>query len=278
MSEHSPIPPVLVVLDYDNLAVGLRNEFGARLDVRRLLAHVEETTGAVLVAAAYADWRHRLPEAEALRRAGCEPLQIDTWGAEGRPVKNAADMTITADLADALSRFPGILRHMVLGTGDGGVINTVTDICRRHRAGLTVVALSTGLNQHAARQADRVVCYNGEVASLTPLPQVLWADLTETERDHFLMDVHQMVVARECTTHQAIARRIARWLTSVPAERAAAVVAAAKQAGALERRPGRKLTEWQLTEFAAYQAQRLVKRPWWRRALKWWRWPLREAA
>lgn len=118
---------VAVYLDFDNIAIGVR-EAGGSFDVRRLMERIVEE-GRVVLRKAYADWTGHTSMKRALHEAGFELVDIPARGWSG---KNAADIKLVVDALDLCHQDPGIDTFVVV-SGDSDFTPLVSRLRQHHR-------------------------------------------------------------------------------------------------------------------------------------------------
>jgi uncharacterized protein (TIGR00288 family) len=106
---------IALFLDYENLAIGVRESFGgAALDLQPL-ADALADRGRVIVRRAYADWTMFEPDRRALTRHHVELIEIPQR--MGMVRKNAADIKLAVDAIE-LAFERDYVTTFVIGTGD----------------------------------------------------------------------------------------------------------------------------------------------------------------
>src|SRR2546428_8118792 len=101
-------------LDFENLAIGAREELGGAFDFRPIADALAER-GRVVVRRAYADWSSFDEDRRMLTRHQVELIEIPQR--MGATRKNAADIKMAVDAIE-LSFERGYITTFVLGTGD----------------------------------------------------------------------------------------------------------------------------------------------------------------
>jgi len=105
---------IALFLDYENLAIGAREQLGGALDFRPIADALAER-GRVVVRRAYADWSYFEEDRRMLTRHQVELIEIPQR--MGMVRKNAADIKMAVDAVE-LSFERDYITTFVLGTGD----------------------------------------------------------------------------------------------------------------------------------------------------------------
>ncbi|CAN5305533.1 hypothetical protein BH24ACT7_BH24ACT7_19220 [soil metagenome] len=105
---------IALFLDYENLAIGARDNLGAGFDFKPIADALAER-GRVVVRRAYADWSYFDEDRRMLTRGHVELIEIPQRMGAGR--KNAADIKLAVDAVE-LAYERDYLTTFVIGTGD----------------------------------------------------------------------------------------------------------------------------------------------------------------
>ena len=105
---------IALFLDYENLAIGARDNLGAKFDLKPLADALAER-GRVVVRRAYADWSLFDDDRRMLTRGHVELIEMPQRMGTSR--KNAADIKLAVDAIE-LSYERDYLTTFVIGTGD----------------------------------------------------------------------------------------------------------------------------------------------------------------
>jgi hypothetical protein len=123
----TPEQAVAVYIDFDNVAIGVR-EAGGVFDVRRLMERIVEE-GRVILRRAYADWTGHTAMKKALHEAGFELIDIPARAWSG---KNAADIKLVVDALDLCHQAPAIDTFVIV-SGDSDFTPLVARLRQHHR-------------------------------------------------------------------------------------------------------------------------------------------------
>jgi hypothetical protein len=154
--------PVALFIDWDNFAIGLRQEMPDRpADVGPILRWARRF-GPLLVCRAYGEWRDPA-ERLAIYNAGVEvvyapvlPLGGSVMARDGGGAKSLADTAMAVDVTEMLSLIPG-LSSVILATSDKDLIPVLRFAQRR---GLHAVVIGSDRTAGALRElADEFVSY-----------------------------------------------------------------------------------------------------------------------
>src|SRR5919199_1914513 len=158
----TPAGPVALFIDWDNFAIGLRQEMPARpSDVGPILRWVRRF-GPLLVCRAYGEWRDPA-ERLAIYNAGVEvvyapvlPLGGSAMARDGAGAKSLADTAMAVDVTEMLGLISG-LSTLVLATSDKDLIPVLRFAQRR---GLYSIVVGSDRTAGALRDlADEFVSY-----------------------------------------------------------------------------------------------------------------------
>lgn len=140
---------VALFIDWDNLAIGLRESGSAPNE--KALSKFAQRYGPLLIARAYANWNQWPFVAEALFRAGIEPV----FALSG--VKNSADVRLAIECCQLALPNPAI-QTLVIAGGDGDLVYLIHEA---HRLGKRIVFLSLrdNLSPLLTRLANEIVVY-----------------------------------------------------------------------------------------------------------------------
>src|SRR5437763_2519572 len=154
--------PVALFIDWDNFAIGLRQEMPARpADVGPILRWARRF-GPLMVCRAYGEWRDPA-ERLAIYNAGVEvvyapvlPLGGSVMARDGGGAKSLADTAMAVDITEMLSLMPS-LSAVVMATSDKDLIPVLRFAQRR---GLLAVVIGSDRTAGALRElADEFVSY-----------------------------------------------------------------------------------------------------------------------
>jgi uncharacterized LabA/DUF88 family protein len=171
---------VALLIDWENLKLSLRDHFGVSPNIDSLL-DAASASGRVVLARAYADWTRSLSSVDApnLYRAGIEPIYVPGREADGRALKNSADVRIAVDAVDVCRRLPHVQTY-VLVTGDGDLIHAVNFLQVSGKQ-VVVVGVRRSVSDLLASTCDSLLVYERDVE---PLDDALVPD-TAAARDGY---------------------------------------------------------------------------------------------
>ena len=158
----APTGPVAIFIDWDNFAIGLRQEMPKQpADLGPILRWVRRF-GPLMVCRAYGEWRDPA-ERLAIYNAGVEvvyapvlPLGGSVMARDGGGAKSLADTAMAVDVTEMLSLIPG-LSTLVLATSDKDLIPVLRFAQRR---GLYAVIIGSDRTAGALRElADEFISY-----------------------------------------------------------------------------------------------------------------------
>lgn len=144
---------IALFIDYDNLAVGMKNSSHKRFQIGLILDRVLEK-GKILVKRAYADWSaYREGKAE-LHEAAVELVEIPRKRVGG---KNSADIRMVVDALDlAFSRT--YIESFVLVTGDSDFSPLVTKL-REHDREVIGIGMKSATSALLVENCDEFIYY-----------------------------------------------------------------------------------------------------------------------
>lgn len=153
---------VALLIDWENLKLSLRDHFGVSPNIDSLL-DAASASGRVVLARAYADWTRSLSSVDApnLYRAGIEPIYVPGREADGRALKNSADVRIAVDAVDVCGRLPHVQTY-VLVTGDGDLIHAVNFLQVGGKQ-VVVIGVRRSISDLLASAADSLLFYERDV-------------------------------------------------------------------------------------------------------------------
>jgi uncharacterized LabA/DUF88 family protein len=172
---------VALLIDWENLKLSLRDHFGVSPNIDSLL-DAASASGRVVLARAYADWTRSLSSVDApnLYRAGIEPIYVPGREADGRALKNSADVRMAVDAVDVCGRLPHVQTY-VLVTGDGDLIHAVNFLQVGGKQ-VVVVGVRRSVSDLLASTADSLLFYERDVE---PLDTALLPDTIDAARDGY---------------------------------------------------------------------------------------------
>jgi uncharacterized LabA/DUF88 family protein len=172
---------VALLIDWENLKLSLRDHFGVSPNIDSLL-DAASASGRVVLARAYADWTRSLSSVDApnLYRAGIEPIYVPGREADGRALKNSADVRMAVDAVDVCGRLPHVQTY-VLVTGDGDLIHAVNFLQVGGKQ-VVVVGVRRSVSDLLASTADSLLFYERDVE---PLDTALLPDTPDAAREGY---------------------------------------------------------------------------------------------
>jgi uncharacterized LabA/DUF88 family protein len=157
---------VALLIDWENLKWGLREQFRAAPNITSLIAAARQH-GRLVTARAYADWTHTALAIDApnLYRAGIEPVYAQgRHQSDGSPLKNSADVRLAVDTVALCNQLPHV-RTYVLVTGDGDLVHPLNFVrLAGHR--VVVIAVGATISPMLQSAADVVLLYERDVEPL----------------------------------------------------------------------------------------------------------------
>lgn len=157
---------VALLIDWENLKWGLREQFRAAPNITSLIAAARQH-GRLVSARAYADWTHTSLAIDApnLYRAGIEPVYAQgRHQTDGSPLKNSADVRLAVDTVAMCNQLPHV-RTYVLVTGDGDLVHPLNFVrLAGHR--VVVIAVGASISPMLQSAADVVLLYERDVEPL----------------------------------------------------------------------------------------------------------------
>ncbi len=167
-------------IDYDNLAVGMKNSSSKRFQIELILDRVLEK-GKILVKRAYADWSAYREGRLELHEAAVELVEIPR---KRVGAKNSADIRMVVDALDlAFSRTH--IDSFVLVTGDSDFSPLVTKL-REHDREVIGIGLKSATSALLLENCDEFIFYEDLLKRTTVETPVRGrSDLTKTQRETF---------------------------------------------------------------------------------------------
>jgi uncharacterized protein (TIGR00288 family) len=173
-------------IDYDNLAVGMKNSSGKRFQIEPILDRALEK-GKILVKRAYADWSAYREGRLELHEAAVELVEIPR---KRVGAKNSADIRMVVDALDlAFSRTH--IDSFVLVTGDSDFSPLVTKL-REHDREVVGIGLRSASSALLIENCDEFIFYEDLLRRTTVETPVRGrSDLTKSQKEAFdlVMDV-----------------------------------------------------------------------------------------
>lgn len=174
---------IALYLDYENLAIGVRETFnGAKFDFGPI-ADALADRGRVIVRKAYADWAQFEEDGRALTRHHVELLDIPQR--MGAIRKNAADIKLAVDAIE-LAFERGYVTTFVIGTGDSDftpLVHKLRELDKRV-IGIGIEGSTSGLLPPAC---DEFLFYD-RLEGVEPPPKRRRAKKTESPKDRAAAD------------------------------------------------------------------------------------------
>jgi uncharacterized LabA/DUF88 family protein len=157
---------VALLIDWENLKWGLREQFRAAPNITSLIAAARQH-GRLVTARAYADWTHTSLAIDApnLYRAGIEPIYAQgRHQSDGSPLKNSADVRLAVDTVALCNQLPHVHTY-VLVTGDGDLVHPLNFVrLAGHR--VVIIAVGATISPMLQSAADVVLLYERDVEPL----------------------------------------------------------------------------------------------------------------
>lgn len=147
---------VALLIDYENLQIGLRRNFGVTTPQMSLIVQEAQEHGRLVLARAYAPWTSPdlAIDAENLYRQGIEPVYIPSQ-------KNSADVRLAVDAVETAISNTNI-QTFVIVTGDGDLIHA-TNFLRQHGRKVVVIGVDAAMSRMLASAADSVLLYERDL-------------------------------------------------------------------------------------------------------------------
>lgn len=166
-------PKVTVLLDYENLHIGLKQR-GWRPDAKALIEATRQAAsdlGAIVRMTAYADWKLLEQNDKRDWQRELTSIGIDTQYVLNERGKNTADMKIAdavRDLVERNANAPDAVDVIVLGTNDRDFRATV-EKARERGQRIVLLAIKGGLSRHLLDLLDpKEIRYIDEYLSMKP--------------------------------------------------------------------------------------------------------------
>jgi uncharacterized protein (TIGR00288 family) len=171
MERTDNMPDVAVFIDFENIYISTRDEYGTNPKFEYIMERCTEY-GRVVIARAYADWYQFSRVTNALYANGIEPRYVPTYyygqGREenGSAIKNSVDIHLVIDAMGTLYNYPNIQTY-ALATGDRDFIPLVNAI-RQHGKRVIVIGVAESTSSHLAQSADEFVFYHQLAEDVVP--------------------------------------------------------------------------------------------------------------
>ncbi|MDP8208195.1 MAG: NYN domain-containing protein [Candidatus Electryonea clarkiae] len=171
---------IALFIDYDNIAIGLREAGQQRFDARIILERMLEK-GRIIYKRAYADWSHFFESKQSMHEAGIELVDIPMRRNIG---KNSADIRLVVDALD-LCYTKEHIDTFVIGSGDSDFSPLVSKLKENDKK-VIGFGLRASTSHLLADNCDEFIFYeelfNAEVAR-PPVPP----GLTKNQNDAFTL-------------------------------------------------------------------------------------------
>lgn len=147
---------VALLIDYENLQIGLRRAFNVTTPQMSLIVQEAQEHGRLVLARAYAPWTSPdlAIDAENLYRQGIEPIFIPSQ-------KNSADVRLAVDAVETAIG-AGNIQTFVIVTGDGDLIHA-TNFLRQHGRKVVVIGVDAAMSRMLSSAADTVLLYERDL-------------------------------------------------------------------------------------------------------------------
>jgi len=147
---------VALLIDYENLQIGLRRAFSVNTPQMSLIVQEAQEHGRLVLARAYAPWTSPdlAIDAENLYRQGIEPIFIPSQ-------KNSADVRLAVDAVETAIRAPNIMTFVIV-TGDGDLIHA-TNFLRQHGRKVVLIGVDSAMSRMLSSAADLVLLYERDL-------------------------------------------------------------------------------------------------------------------
>ncbi len=147
---------VALLIDYENLQIGLRRNFNVNTPQMSLIVQEAQEHGRLVLARAYAPWTSPdlAIDAENLYRQGIEPIFIPSQ-------KNSADVRLAVDAVETAIGAANI-QTFVIVTGDGDLIHA-TNFLRQHGRKVVVIGVDAAMSRMLSSAADTVLLYERDL-------------------------------------------------------------------------------------------------------------------
>ena len=153
-----------VFIDFENIALGLRDRKDKTFDIQRVLERLLEK-GNVLVRRAYADWSRFASHTRAFHEAAIELIEIPTRSASG---KNSADIRLCVDAMD-LCYAKAHIDTFVIVSGDSDFSPLVSKL-RENGKRVIGLGLRGSTSSLLVSNCDEFIFYEALLAPQEPSP------------------------------------------------------------------------------------------------------------
>jgi uncharacterized protein (TIGR00288 family) len=147
---------VALLIDYENLQIGLQRMFNVNTPQMSLIIQEAQEHGRLVLARAYAPWTS--PElaidAENLYRQGIEPIYVPSR-------KNSADVRLAVDAVETAVGASNITTFVIV-TGDGDLIHPL-NFLRQHGRKVVVIGVDSAMSRMLSAAADSVLLYERDL-------------------------------------------------------------------------------------------------------------------
>jgi uncharacterized protein (TIGR00288 family) len=152
----SPGGDVALLIDYENLQIGLKRLFNVTTPQMSLIIQEAQEHGRLVLARAYAPWTSPdlAIDAENLYRQGIEPIYVPSR-------KNSADVRLAVDAVETAVRAPNIVTFVIV-TGDGDLIHPL-NFLRQHGRKVVVIGVDAAMSRMLSAAADAVLLYERDL-------------------------------------------------------------------------------------------------------------------
>jgi uncharacterized protein (TIGR00288 family) len=157
---------VALLIDWENLKLGLRQQYGVTPNISSLVEAAREY-GRLVLARAYADWtQDQLREdAPNLYRAGIEPIYVPGRNPiSGATFKNSADIRLVVDAVEICGRLHHVGTY-ILVTGDADMIHGLNFLRLQGRR-VVIIAVEQSLSALLSSAADNILLYERDIEPL----------------------------------------------------------------------------------------------------------------
>jgi len=152
----SPGGDVALLIDYENLQIGLKRLFNVSTPQMSLIIQEAQEHGRLVLARAYAPWTSPdlAIDAENLYRQGIEPIYVPSR-------KNSADVRLAVDAVETAVRAANITTFIIV-TGDGDLIHPL-NFLRQHGRKVVVIGVDAAMSRMLSAAADTVLLYERDL-------------------------------------------------------------------------------------------------------------------
>jgi len=152
----SPGGDVALLIDYENLQIGLKRLFNVSTPQMSLIIQEAQENGRLVLARAYAPWTSPdlAIDAENLYRQGIEPIYVPSR-------KNSADVRLAVDAVETAVRAANITTFIIV-TGDGDLIHPL-NFLRQHGRKVVVIGVDAAMSRMLSAAADTVLLYERDL-------------------------------------------------------------------------------------------------------------------